>query len=77
MNAIPSKEDGLSVWNSVGNRDMIFLLKIFAQLIIEPFVCIIYLLNFGYLYLIIDLLYGVLLCFMGPEFINFKYLEVF
>ena len=76
MNAIPSKEDGLSVWNSVGNSDMNFLLKILAHLIIAPFVCIIYLLNFGSSYLRIDLLYGVLVCFMGPKLINFKYLEV-
>ena len=77
MQAIPSKEDALSMWNFVGESDMNFLLKIFGQLIIAPFVCIIYLLNFGYSYLRIDLLYGVLVYFIGPEFINFKYLEVF
>ena len=76
MNAIPSKGDGLSIWNSVGNSDMSFLLKIFTKLIIAPLVFIIYLLNFGSAYLRIDLLYGVLVCFIGPKFINFSYLEV-
>ena len=76
MNAIPSKEDGLSVWNSVGNSDMNFLLKIFTKLIISPLVFIIYFLNFGSSYLRIDLLYGALVCFIGPKFINFTYLEV-
>ena len=76
MNAIPSKGDGLSVWNSVGTSDMNFLLKIFTKLIISPLVFIIYLLNFGSSYLRIDLLYGVLVCFIGPKFINFTYLEV-
>ena len=75
MNAIPSKGDGLSIWNSVGNSDINFLLKIFAQLMIAPFVCIIYLLNFGSSYLRIDLLYGVLVCFIGPKFLNTIYLE--
>ena len=70
MNAIPSKRDGLNVWNSVINSDMNFLLKIFAQLIIAPLVFIIYLLNFSSSYLRIDLLYGVFVCFIGPKFIN-------
>ena len=76
MNAIPSRGDGLSVWNSVKNSEMNFLFKVFAQFIIAPWVFIIYLLNFGSSYLRIDLLYGVLVCFIGPKFINFKYLEV-
>ena len=76
MKAIPSKGDGLSVWNSVGNSDINFLLKIFARLIFAPLVFIIYLLNFGFSYLRIDLIYGVLVCFIGPKFINFTYLEV-
>lgn len=77
MKAIPSKGDGLSVWNSVGDSDMHFLLKIFSQFSIAPLVLIIYLLNFGSSYLRIDLLYGVSVCFVGPKFINFMYLEVF
>ena len=76
MNAIPSKGDGLSVWNSVGDSDMNFLLKIFVRISIAPLVFIIYLLNFGSSYLRIDLLYGVLICFVGPKLINFMYLEV-
>ena len=55
---------------------MNFLLKKLAQLIIAPFVCLIYLLNFGSSYLRIDLFYGVLICFVGPKIINFMYLEV-
>ena len=76
MHAIPSKGDGLSIWNSVGNSNMNLLFKIFNKLIIAPLVFIIYLLNFGSSYLRIDLLYGVLICFIGPKFINFTYLEV-
>ena len=75
MNAIPSRGDGLSVWNSVGDSDMNFFLKIFAQLIIAPLVFIIYLLNFGSSYLKIDLLYGVSICLIGPKFLNFIYLS--
>ena len=74
-NAIPSKGDAVSVWKSVGESDMNFLLKIFAQFTIAPLVLIIYLLNFGSSYLKIDLLYGVLVCFIGPKFINFIYLD--
>ena len=76
MNAIPSKGDGLSVWNSVGDSDMNFLLKIFIRIMIAPLVFVIYLLNFGSSYLRIDLFYGVLICFVGPKLINFMYLEV-
>ena len=76
MNAIPSNRDGLNVWNSVGNSDMNFFLKILSQLIIAPLFFVIYLLNYGSSYLRIDLLYGFLVCFIGPKFINFKYLEV-
>ena len=76
MNAIPSKRDGLNVWNSVGDSEMNFLLKIFVQLTIAPLVFIIYLLNIGSSYLRIDLLYGVLICFVGSKLINFIYLEV-
>ena len=76
MNAIPSKGDALSIRNSVGDSDMNFLLKIFAHFTIAPLVLIIYLVNFGSSYLRIDLLYGVSVCFIGPKFINFIYLDI-
>ena len=76
MNAIPSKGDALSVWNFVGDSDMNFLFKIFAHFTIAPLVLIIYLVNFGSSYLRIDLLYGVSVCFIGPKFINFIYLDI-
>ena len=34
MNAIPSKENGLRVWDFLVSSDMNFLFKIFTQLII-------------------------------------------
>ena len=70
MNAIPSKGDGLSLWYSVGNSDMNFLLKFLAKIIITPLVLIIFLINFGSSYLKIDLLYGVCVCFIGPKLIE-------
>ena len=70
MNAIPSKTDGLSIWHSVGDSDMNFLLKLFAQIIITPLVLIIFLINFGSSFLKIDLLYGVCVCFIGPKLIE-------
>ena len=76
MNAIPSKGDGLSIWNYLSDSDMSFLVKIIAQCTLAPFVFLIYLLNFGSSYLRIDLLYGVSICFIGPTFINFIYLDI-
>ena len=70
MNAIPSKGDGLSLWDSVGDSDMNFLLKLSAKIIITPLVLIIFLINFGSSYLKIDLLYGVCVCFIGPKLIE-------
>ena len=70
MNAIPSKGDGLSLWYSVGDSDMNFLLKLSAKIIITPMVLIIFLINFGSSYLKIDLLYGVCVCFIGPKLIE-------
>ena len=70
MNAIPSKGDGLSLWYSVGNSDMNFLLKFLAKIIITPLVLIIFLINFGSSYLKIDLLYGICVCFIGPKLIE-------
>ena len=70
MNAIPSKGDGLSLWYSVGDSDMNFLLKFSAKIIIAPLVLIIFLINFGASYLKIDLLYGVCVCFIGPKLIK-------
>ncbi|MDC3077945.1 metalloprotease family protein [Prochlorococcus sp. AH-716-O05] len=70
MNAIPSKGDGLSIWKSVGDSDMNFLLKLSAKIIITPLVLIIFLINFGSSFLKIDLLYGVCICFIGPKLIE-------
>jgi len=70
MNAIPSKVDGLSIWYSVGESEMNFLLKFAAKVIITPLVLIIFLINFGSSYLKIDLLYGVCVCFIGPKLIE-------
>ena len=70
MNAIPSKGDGLSIWNSVGDSDINFLLKLIAYVIITPLVLMIFLINFGSSYLKIDLLYGFCVCFIGAKLIN-------
>ena len=70
MNAIPSKGDGLSLWYSIEDSDMNFLLKYPAKIIISPLVLIIFLINFGSSYLKIDLLYGVCVCFIGPKLIE-------
>ena len=70
MNAIPSKGDGLSLWYSVGDSDMNFLLKLVAKVIIFPLVFIIFLINFGSSYVKIDLLYGACVCFLGPKLIE-------
>ena len=70
MNAIPSKVDGLSLWYSVEDSEMNFLLKFAAKAIIAPLVLIIFLINFGSSYLKIDLLYGVCVCFIGPKLIE-------
>ena len=70
MSAIPSKGDGLSIWYSIGDSDMNFLLKLSAKIIVTPLVLIIFLINFGSSYLKINLLYGVCVCFMGPKFIK-------
>ena len=76
VHAIPSKGDGLSIWNYLNDSNINFLLKIFAQCTLAPLVFLIYLLNFGSSYLRIDLLYGVSVCFIGPKFINFIYLDM-
>ena len=76
MHAIPSKGDGLSIWNYLSDSNMNFLLKIFAQCTLAPLVFLIYLINFGSSYLRIDLLYGVSVCFIGPKFINFINLDM-
>ena len=70
MNAIPRKGDALSLWYSIGDSDMNFLLKFSAKVIITPLVLIIFLINFGSSYLKIDFLYGLSICFVGPKFIK-------
>ena len=70
MQAIPSKDDALSMWNFVGESDMNFLLKIMARLIIAPLFLMVFLLNFLSSFLKIDLFYGICVCFLGPKFIE-------
>ena len=70
ISAIPSRVDGLSIWKSISNSDMNFLLKLLAQFIITPLVLIILLVNFGSSYLKIDLIYGICVCFIGPKLIE-------
>ena len=71
MQAIPSKEDALSMWNFVGESDMNFLLKIAGKLIIAPLVFVVFLLNFLSSFLKIDLFYGICVCFFGPKIIEY------
>ena len=70
MSAIPSKDDGLSIWNYVCDSNSNFLLKFFSKLIISPLVFLILLINLGSSYLKIDLLYGVCVCLIGPKLIE-------
>ena len=77
MNAIPSKGDGLSIWNYVCVSSSNFLLKLFSKLMISPLVLLIILINFGSSYLKIDLIYGVCVCFVGPKLIKYLiYLDI-
>ena len=77
MKAIPSKEDGLSLWGSLAESNHNFLLKIFGQIIIAPLVFIIYLTNFASSYLKIEFLFGLSVCFLSPKLIkNFIYLDI-
>ena len=71
INAIPSKSDGLNIWNSVGNSDMNLLLKLISKLIIAPLVIMVLLINFGSSYIKFDLFYGVCVCFLGPKLLKF------
>ena len=71
MQAIPSKDDALSMWNFVGESDMNFLLKIMARLIIAPLFLMVFLLNFLSSFLKIDLFYGICVCFFGPKIIEY------
>jgi len=73
MNAIPSKSDGLNIWNSVVDSNINLLLKIITKLIISPLVILVLLANFGSSYLNIDLFYGVLVCFLGPILIDYVF----
>ena len=71
MNAIPSKGDGLIIWNYVSQSNTNFLFKLIAQLIVIPLVLLILLINFGSSYLKINLFYGVSVCFIGPKLIEY------
>ena len=70
MKAILRKGDGLSIWKSVSEIDMNFLLKLAAKVIIFPLVFIIFLINFGSSFIKIDLLYGICICFIVPKLIE-------
>ena len=77
MNAIPSKGDGLSIWNYVCESNSNFLFKLFSKLMISPLVFLIILINLGSSYLKVDLLYGVCVCFIGPKLIeDLIYLDI-
>ena len=71
MQAIPSKGDGLSMWNFISESDMNFLFKLAAKLIIAPLVIVVFLLNFLSSFLKIDLFYGICVCFFGPKIIQY------
>ena len=70
MNAIPSNQDGLNVWNTVGDSNMNVFFKFLARLILTPLVFLIYLLNFGSSFFKINIVYGVCICVIGPKFIE-------
>ena len=70
MSAIPSKKDGLNVWNSVGDSNINFLFKLLARLLLAPLVFLIYLLNYGSAYFKINIFYGICTCLIGPKFIE-------
>ena len=77
MKAIPSKGDGLSIWNCIGDSDINFLFKLLAQVIVIPLLLIIFLISFSSSFLKIDLLYGICVCFLGPKLIEFTiYLDI-
>ena len=71
MNAIPSKSDGLSIWNSLDKSDMNLLLKITTRLILSPLILVLLIINMGSSYLKIDLFYGICVCFLGPKLIDY------
>ena len=73
MNAIPSKSDGLNIWNSIVDSDINLLLKLITKIIISPLVIMVLLVNFGSSYLKIDLFYGVFVCFIGPKLIDYVF----
>ena len=73
MNAIPSKSDGLNIWNSVVDSDINLLSKLITKIIISPLVIMVLLVNFGSSYLKIDLFYGVFVCFIGPKLIDYVF----
>ena len=77
MKAIPSNQDGRSLWGSIADSDGNFLSKIFSQIIIAPLVFIIYLMNLASSYLKIELIYGFSVCFLSPKLIkNIIYLDI-
>ena len=71
MNAIPSKSDGLSIWNSLDKSDMNLLLKITTRIILSPLILVLLIINMGSSYLKIDLFYGICVCFLGPKLIDY------
>ena len=64
MHAIPSRGDAKSMWKAVSGNKAPFL----AKIIVSPIIAIIYLLSWGSFFWL-DLIYGVCVCFLGPQFI--------
>ena len=64
MRAIPSRGDAKSMWKAVSSNKAPFLSKI----IVIPIIAIIFLFSWGSFFLL-DLIYGVCVCFFGPEFL--------
>ena len=70
MNAIPSKSDGLNIWNSLEQSDMNLLLKITTKLILTPLLLVLLIINIGSSNIKINLFYGICVCFLGPKLID-------
>ena len=62
MHAIPSRGDAKSMWKAVSGNKAPFL----AKIIVSPIIAIIYLLSWGSFFWL-DLIYGVCVCFLGPQ----------
>lgn len=62
MHAIPSKEDGQSMWKAVsGNKA-----PLIAKIVASPIIAIVYLMSWGSM-IWLDAVYGIIVCFLGPS----------